>query len=113
MKIPSARSCTVPSSRPSEEERRQGALELTVAEAVCEQLRFNLDAQYLGGYAVECSFKALILEKTPAADRLDMLKKISSGAPMHRPEVLLGQLKEFAVSTSGRCIGAPEEIKNR
>ena|SRR5438874_1737118 len=71
---------------------------LTVAEAVCEVLGFNLDAQYLGGYAVECSFKALILEKTPAADRLDMLKKISSGAPMHRPEVLLGQLKEFAVS---------------
>jgi hypothetical protein len=26
---------------------------LTVAEAVCEQLQFNLDAQYLGGYAVD------------------------------------------------------------
>jgi hypothetical protein len=71
---------------------------LTVAEAVCEILGFNLDAQYLGGYAVECSLKALILEKTPSAERPEMLKKISSGAPMHRPEVLLGKLKEYSVT---------------
>ena len=26
---------------------------------------FNLDAQYLGGYSVECALKALILHLTP------------------------------------------------
>lgn len=37
---------------------------LTAAEAILENLRLTLEAQYIGGYAVECSLKALILEKT-------------------------------------------------
>ena len=52
---------------------------LTTAEAL-HGLRLTLDAQYLGGYTVECSFKALILERTPAADQADTLKQITSGS---------------------------------
>lgn len=48
---------------------------------------YTLDAQYLAGYTVECSLKALILEITRAADRSDQLDKMCSGAKMHRPEV--------------------------
>jgi hypothetical protein len=43
----------------------------------------TLDAQYVGGYAVECSPKTLILEKTPLAERPAKLLRISSGATMH------------------------------
>jgi hypothetical protein len=57
----------------------------------------TLDAQYVGGYALECSFKALILEKTPPADRPDKLLRISSGATMHRPETLLQELRVLGV----------------
>jgi len=35
--------------------------------------KFTLNAQYLGGYTVECSLKALILELTPVADKADKL----------------------------------------
>ena len=49
---------------------------------------YNLDAMYLGGYAVECSLKALILEITPEPDQPEMLKKISSGKKMHDTEIL-------------------------
>ncbi|MBM4091973.1 MAG: HEPN domain-containing protein [Planctomycetes bacterium] len=57
----------------------------------------TLDAQYVAGYAVECSFKALILEKTVPADRPDKLPRISSGATMHRPETLLQELRVLGV----------------
>jgi hypothetical protein len=71
---------------------------LTTAEAILDILRITLEAQYLGGYTVECSLKALILEKTAAADRLNMLEKLTHGAASHRKEVLLGKLKELGVS---------------
>jgi HEPN domain-containing protein len=57
----------------------------------------TLDAQYVGGYAVECSLKALILEKTGQSDRPDKLLRISSGATMHRPETLLQELRGLGV----------------
>ncbi|MFT5526836.1 MAG: HEPN domain-containing protein [Pirellulaceae bacterium] len=57
----------------------------------------TLDAQYVGGYAVECSLKALILEKTDPADRPDKLLRISSGATMHKPETLLQELRGLGV----------------
>jgi len=66
---------------------------LTTAEALL-RLRMNLDAQYFGGYTIECSLKALILEKTDAADREEVLKKLSSGQKMHRADVLLGELRD-------------------
>jgi len=58
------------------------------------------------GYAVECSLKALILHHTPEPDIPDKLKRITSGAPMHRPEVLLGELRNLSVQL-------PAEIARR
>jgi HEPN domain-containing protein len=66
---------------------------LTAAEEIMETLRFTLEAQYIGGYSVECSFKALILEKTAETDRPAMLERLTHGATYHRPEVLLDILR--------------------
>jgi hypothetical protein len=76
--------------------QKAAAQRLTAAEAL---LRANLplDAQYVGGYTVECSLKALILEKTPDAVRSEKLKRITFGASMHRPDVLLGELRNLGV----------------
>jgi hypothetical protein len=70
---------------------------LTAAEEIMEKLRLTLEAQYIGGYSVECSLKALILEKTAEPDRPDMLSRLTRGAPYHRPEVLLDRLRERGV----------------
>jgi hypothetical protein len=35
---------------------------LTGAEEIMDRLRLTLEAQYIGGYSVECSLKALILQ---------------------------------------------------
>ena len=69
---------------------------LNAAETLLEH-GVTLDAQYLGGYTVECSLKALILERTPQANRPVVLQRISSGAAMHKPEVLLGELGRLDV----------------
>ena len=56
---------------------------------------FNLDAQYIGGYVVECSLKALILHDTPDAERPAMFRRLTeSGGKMHRYDVLRGILGE-------------------
>jgi hypothetical protein len=70
---------------------------LTTAETLLRE-KLTLDAQYFGGYTIECSLKALILHKTPDLDKSDMLTRITAGAKMHRPEVLLGELRKFGVS---------------
>ena len=57
----------------------------------------TLDAQYVGGYAVECALKALILEKAGQPGRPGTLLRISSGATMHRPETLLQELRALGV----------------
>ena len=59
--------------------QKAAAQRLTAAEALHRE-KLTLDAQYLGGYAVECSLKALILELTPPADKADKLKERSAGA---------------------------------
>ncbi|MGL6095232.1 MAG: hypothetical protein ACRC7O_05435, partial [Fimbriiglobus sp.] len=59
--------------------------------------RRTLDAQYIGGYAVECAMKALILERTAPPNRREILARITSGAAMHRPDVLLGELRPLGV----------------
>lgn len=70
---------------------------LTAAEEIMETLRLTLEAQYIGGYSVECSLKALILEKTAEPDRPAMLDRLTHGATYHRPEVLLDRLRERGV----------------
>jgi len=66
---------------------------LTGAEEIMDKLRLTLEAQYIGGYAVECSLKALILEVTLEPDRPAMLAKLTQGATYHKPENLLPILK--------------------
>jgi hypothetical protein len=73
--------------------QRVAGQRLTTAETLPRQ-ELTLDAQYIGGYAIECSLKALILHRTPDADKPETLKLISSGSKMHRPDVLLGELRE-------------------
>ena len=58
---------------------------------------YTLDSQYLAGYTVECSLKALILESTLAAERPDQLVRLCSSAKVHRPEVLLDILRSKGV----------------
>jgi hypothetical protein len=71
---------------------------LTAAEEIMDKLRLTLEAQYIGGYSVECSFKALILERTPAgADRDEIYDKLTHGSTYHKPENLLARLKERGV----------------
>lgn len=69
---------------------------MTAAEVLLRN-GITLDAQYLGGYAVECSLKALILHLTPGPDKLSMLERLARGAAMHRPEVLLGMLRTMGI----------------
>ena len=73
---------------------RAAAQRLGAAEALLSAA-FTLDAQYLGGYTIECSLKALILDRTPEAGRDKTLKRITTGATMHLPETLLGELRNL------------------
>jgi HEPN domain-containing protein len=70
---------------------------LTTAETLL-RLKLTLDAQYLGGYVVECSLKALVLQCTPDPGKPETLKRLTSGAKMHRPDVLLGELRELGIA---------------
>jgi HEPN domain len=70
---------------------------LTAAEEIMETLRLTLEAQYIGRYSVECSLKALILEKTAEPDRPAVLDQLTHGATYHRAEVLLDRLRERGV----------------
>ncbi len=70
---------------------------LTTAETLLRE-KLTLDAQYFGGYTVECSLKALIMHLTAEPDKPDKLKRITSGAKMHRSDVLLGELRDLGVS---------------
>ncbi|MEI7924413.1 MAG: HEPN domain-containing protein [Planctomycetota bacterium] len=67
------------------------------ATEIMEATRRTLEAQYIGGYSVECSLKALILERTSDDEKQQMLLRINQGAKNHRPEVLLGQLRELGI----------------
>lgn len=67
---------------------------LTTAEFLSKH-KYNLDAMYLAGYAVECALKSLILELTAPADRNQVLQDITSGRKMHDIEALRGRLKRL------------------
>src|SRR4051794_10616300 len=93
--------------------QRAAAQRLTAAETLLRG-KVTLDAQYVGGYTVECSLKALILEFTPKNDRPHKLRSISTGAKMHRPEVLLRRTKENNWSTrrvSDARAWTPERVR--
>ena len=77
--------------------QKVAAQRLTTAETLLRE-KLTLDAQYFGGYTVECSLKALILHLTADVDKPNKLKRITSGATMHRPDVLLGELRNLGVA---------------
>jgi hypothetical protein len=77
--------------------QKVAAQRLETAELLLRERR-TLDAQYIGGYTVECSLKALILERTPDPEKPDVLKKLTSGASMHRHDILLGLLRDDGVA---------------
>jgi HEPN domain-containing protein len=77
--------------------QKVAAQRLTTAETLLRE-KLTLDAQYLGGYTVECSIKALILHRTADPDRTEVLKRITSGAQMHRLDVLMGELRNLGVA---------------
>jgi HEPN domain-containing protein len=83
---------TTPSS--SRDFQKAALQRLTTAEFLFKN-GYNLDAKYLAGYAIECALKALLLEVTPQADRARTLELISSGAKMHKPEILGDKLKDL------------------
>ena len=70
-----------------------GLQRLTAVEALLNA-NLTLDANYVGGYSVECALKALILAKTAEENREERLKELRSGAKMHRAEILLGILRD-------------------
>lgn len=70
---------------------------LTTAEVLLRE-KLTLDAQYIGGYAVECSLKALILFRTTDVNKPATLVRITSGSTMHRPDVLLGMLRDLGLA---------------
>lgn len=70
---------------------------LDAAELIVRTTPLTLEAQYIGGYSVECSLKSLILEKTAEVDRPDVLARLTRGANNHRAEVLLERLRERGV----------------
>jgi hypothetical protein len=74
--------------------QRAAAQRFTSAEALLRD-KLTLDAQYIGGYTMECSLKALILELTPPADKPDQLQRITAGSRMHRLDVLFGELRNL------------------
>jgi HEPN domain-containing protein len=73
------------------------AQRLTTAEVLLRE-KLTLDAQYIGGYTAECSLKALILHQTPDPDKPAKLKQLTAGAKMHRPDILLGELRILGVA---------------
>ena len=54
---------------------------------------YTLDALYLAGYSVECSLKALILQRTPETNQIPTFERISSGSHWHKAEHLKAELK--------------------
>jgi hypothetical protein len=50
------------------------------------------------GSTVECTLKALIPQVTPQPDRVQKLRRITAGSRMHRPDILLGELRNLGVA---------------
>ncbi len=70
----------------------------TAAKEIFERLGLTVEAQYIGGYTVECALKALILHRTTVANRPEAVSKLTRGAAAHRKEVLLQFLRDLGVT---------------
>lgn len=85
---------------------RVAAQRLVAAERIFQLTSLNLEAQYIGGYAIECALKALILENEdePSGQRAAMLTRLTKGAQHHRADVLIGYLRSQGVSLPSELI---------
>jgi len=81
--------------------QKVAAARLFAAETLLRE-KLTLDAQYIGGYTVECSLKALILHMTPASKMRQTLDRITHGSQMHRIDILLGELRDIGSSLPPR-----------
>jgi hypothetical protein len=66
---------------------------LTTAKFLLDS-KYTLDAMYITGYAIECSLKALILARTPAAVFPVQFEALTKGAKMHNFENLAAILRD-------------------
>ncbi len=73
--------------------RRAADQRLAAAEFLLQH-GYRLEAVYLGGYAVECALKGLILNWAPQAEFAEVLEQLTEvGAKGHNFEYLKGLLK--------------------
>lgn len=70
---------------------------LDAAELMFDRLDLTLEAQYIGGYSVECSMKAVILAKTGESQRAFTLERLTRGSSNHQPEVWKEKLRGLGV----------------
>lgn len=85
---------------------QKAAAQRLIAAEVLLHADLALEAQYFGGYVVECSLKALIMDSAPEAEKASTLKKITSGAASHRPDVLLDRLRAHGITL-------PDDLRKR
>lgn len=85
---------------------QKAAAQRLMAAEVLLDAGLTLEAQYFGGYVVECSLNALIMSEAGDSDKADMLKRITSGASAHRPDVLLARLRAQGVTL-------PDDLRKR
>jgi hypothetical protein len=78
--------------------RRAAEQRWLTARWLFDQSTFHLDAMYLGGYAVECSLKALILKRTPASGFEAVYVEITAGKKAHDFEFLKALLRRKPIS---------------
>ncbi len=72
---------------------RRAANQRLVAAHILFQSRVYLDAVYLGGYAVECVLKSLILARTPKSKLAITVAEVASGAKAHNLDFLRAVLR--------------------
>ena len=70
---------------------------LTTAKFLLDS-KYTLDAMYITGYAIECSLKALILARTPAAVFPVQFEALTKGAKMHNFENLAAILRDLGMA---------------
>jgi len=91
--------------------RRAATQRLDVASFLLENSKYYLDALYLAGYVVECSLKALILERTPKSKWAAVCEEIGSGAKAHNLDFLEGILNRRQGSIPDETAESLEVIK--
>jgi HEPN domain-containing protein len=91
--------------------RRAATQRLDVARFLLENSKYYLDALYLAGYVVECSLKALILERTPKSKWAAVCEEIGSGAKAHNLDFLAGILNRGQGSIPDEAAESLDVIK--